>query len=228
MKLLKHGLCVLGIIGAFIFLIITEEGIRGINPFLNFGSLILIVFGSCLVMISTFTWSEIITSFRCVLSQNISNFPAEQIERAKQVFASLANSAVVFGCIVSVLGMVLMLNSITDIEMVPTRMALVLTSLFYGLFISEVIFVPLKHKLEKESISIVKSTIGDKGRVLLGMLFFFITLTCFFLIMYSLTGEAIGRHKTIEKITKDCPKLEIGMEIQKISAKNGDWYIIYK
>ncbi len=187
MKSLKYICCVLVVLLLFIAVIVMSEGVRGFNVFMNLESLILVIGGTLLVVLSTFSWSEIGTSLRCALSKKYNPTP-EQLERAKHFFSSLSNSVVALGCITSVFAMILMLNTIEDVREVPRRMALALTSLFYGLLLSEVIFVPLKRNVEKLDSGISKPDSQDRNRVLMGMSVFLILLTCFFTIMYSLSA----------------------------------------
>ena len=56
-----------------------------------------------------------------------------------------------FGIIGTVLGMILMLNSIDDVSAVPRRMALALAAAFYGLGSGYLIFLPMGGKLRRRS-----------------------------------------------------------------------------
>ncbi|MBI2362804.1 MAG: MotA/TolQ/ExbB proton channel family protein, partial [Elusimicrobia bacterium] len=56
-----------------------------------------------------------------------------------------------FGIIGTVLGMVLMLNSIDDVSAVPRRMALALSAAFYGLGSGYLLFLPMGGKLRRRS-----------------------------------------------------------------------------
>lgn len=58
----------------------------------------------------------------------------------------LRNRALMLGGITTLVGMILMLNSIDDVAAVPRRLALCLTGLFYGIILSEVMLAPLQSK----------------------------------------------------------------------------------
>lgn len=69
----------------------------------------------------------------------------------QEIFNALGTYAPAFGIIGTVLGMVLMLNSISDVEEVPRRMALALAAAFYGLGSGYLIFLPMAGKLKRKS-----------------------------------------------------------------------------
>jgi flagellar motor component MotA len=130
------------------------------------------------------SFSEIKTGFRCALSGSY-NATAKELAGAKQLFSGLCNSSITYGSIATVVMFILMLRNISDAAEVPRRAALALDSLFFGFFLSEVVFAPLKRNVEKLEVSgnIVSN---DRKRILLGMLVFFVFLTCLFVILYAL------------------------------------------
>ncbi len=69
----------------------------------------------------------------------------------QEIFWALGTYAPAFGIIGTVLGMILMLHSITDVEQVPARMAIALTSAFYGLGAGYLLFMPVAGKLRRRS-----------------------------------------------------------------------------
>ncbi|OIO09578.1 MAG: hypothetical protein AUJ52_06095 [Elusimicrobia bacterium CG1_02_63_36] len=68
-----------------------------------------------------------------------------------EVLHALGMYAPVFGIVGTVLGMILMLNSIEDVSAVPRRMALCLAAAFYGMGSGYLIFVPMAGKLKRRS-----------------------------------------------------------------------------
>jgi chemotaxis protein MotA len=78
-------------------------------------------------------------------------FIRERHKVGQEIFTALGTYAPAFGIIGTVLGMILMLNSITDVEEVPRRMALALASAFYGLGSGYLIFLPMSGKLRRRS-----------------------------------------------------------------------------
>src|SRR3989339_1491725 len=75
----------------------------------------------------------------------------ERHKVGQEIFTALGTYAPAFGIIGTVLGMILMLNSISDVEQVPRRMALALAAAFYGLGSGYLIFLPMSGKLRRKS-----------------------------------------------------------------------------
>lgn len=78
-------------------------------------------------------------------------FIRERHKVGREIFNSLGTYAPALGIIGTVLGMILMLNSIQDVEQVPRRMALALAAAFYGLSAGYLIFLPMAGKLRRRS-----------------------------------------------------------------------------
>ncbi|MBI5242352.1 MAG: MotA/TolQ/ExbB proton channel family protein [Elusimicrobia bacterium] len=78
-------------------------------------------------------------------------FIRERHKIGMEIFNSMGTYAPAFGIIGTVLGMVLMLNSISDVQAVPKRMALALAAAFYGLGSGYLIFLPMGGKLRRRS-----------------------------------------------------------------------------
>jgi len=69
----------------------------------------------------------------------------------QEIFTALGTYSPAFGIIGTVLGMILMLNSISDVEQVPRRMALALAAAFFGLGSGYLLFLPMSGKLHRKS-----------------------------------------------------------------------------
>lgn len=78
-------------------------------------------------------------------------FIKERHKVGQEIFIALGTYAPAFGIIGTVLGMILMLYSITDVDQVPRRMAVALTSAFYGLGAGYLFFLPISGKLRRRS-----------------------------------------------------------------------------
>lgn len=78
-------------------------------------------------------------------------FIRERHKTGQEIFAALGTYAPAFGIIGTVLGMILMLNSIDDVSAVPRRMALALAAAFYGLGFGYLVFLPMGGKLRRRS-----------------------------------------------------------------------------
>lgn len=78
-------------------------------------------------------------------------FIRERHKIGQEIFNSMGTYSPAFGIIGTVMGMVLMLNSIDDISAVPRRMALALAAAFYGLASGYLLFLPMGGKLRRRS-----------------------------------------------------------------------------
>ncbi|HAH08104.1 MAG TPA: motility protein A [Elusimicrobia bacterium] len=78
-------------------------------------------------------------------------FIRERHKIGQEIFNAMGTYAPAFGIIGTVLGMILMLNSIEDVSAVPRRMALALAAAFYGLGSGYLIFLPMGGKLRRRS-----------------------------------------------------------------------------
>lgn len=78
-------------------------------------------------------------------------FIKERHKVGQEIFIALGTYSPAFGIIGTVLGMILMLGSISDVEQVPARMAIALTSAFFGLGSGYLIFLPIAGKLRRRS-----------------------------------------------------------------------------
>ncbi|MEK7287953.1 MAG: MotA/TolQ/ExbB proton channel family protein [Elusimicrobiota bacterium] len=78
-------------------------------------------------------------------------FIRERHKVGREIFNALGTYGPAFGIIGTVLGMILMLNSISDVEQVPRRMALALAAAFYGLGSGYLLFLPMAGKLHRRS-----------------------------------------------------------------------------
>ena len=78
-------------------------------------------------------------------------FIEERHKVGAEIFNSLGTYSPAFGIIGTVLGMVLMLNSISNVEEVPSKMALCLAAAFFGLGSGYMFFLPMAGKLKRRS-----------------------------------------------------------------------------
>ncbi|MFA5138136.1 MAG: MotA/TolQ/ExbB proton channel family protein [Elusimicrobiota bacterium] len=78
-------------------------------------------------------------------------FIRERHKIGQEIFNAMGTYAPAFGIIGTVMGMVLMLNSIEDVKAVPRRMALALAAAFYGLASGYLLFLPMGGKLRRRS-----------------------------------------------------------------------------
>jgi chemotaxis protein MotA len=78
-------------------------------------------------------------------------FIRERHKVGQEIFNSLGTYSPAFGIIGTVLGMILMLNSISNVEEVPRRMALCLAAAFFGLGSGYMFFLPMGGKLRRRS-----------------------------------------------------------------------------
>jgi len=78
-------------------------------------------------------------------------FIRERHKVGQEIFNALGTYSPALGIIGTVLGMIMMLNSIEDVAAVPRRMALALAAAFYGLSAGYLLFLPMAGKLKRRS-----------------------------------------------------------------------------
>jgi chemotaxis protein MotA len=78
-------------------------------------------------------------------------FIRERHKVGQEVFNSLGTYSPAFGIIGTILGMILMMQSLDDVSAVPRRMALCLSAAFMGLGSGYLIFLPMAGKLRRRS-----------------------------------------------------------------------------
>ncbi|MBI3550294.1 MAG: MotA/TolQ/ExbB proton channel family protein [Elusimicrobia bacterium] len=78
-------------------------------------------------------------------------FIRERHKVGQEIFNAMGTYSPAFGIIGTVLGMILMLSTISDVAEVPRRMALALAAAFYGLGSGYLLFLPMGGKLRRRS-----------------------------------------------------------------------------
>jgi chemotaxis protein MotA len=78
-------------------------------------------------------------------------FLRERHKVGQEIFNSLGTYSPAFGIIGTILGMILMMNSLDDVAAVPRRMALCLSAAFIGLGSGYMLFLPMAGKLRRRS-----------------------------------------------------------------------------
>jgi len=78
-------------------------------------------------------------------------FIRERHKVGREIFNALGTYSPAFGIIGTVMGMILMLDSIDDVAQVPKRMALALSAAFFGLGSGYLLFLPMAGKLHRRS-----------------------------------------------------------------------------
>ncbi len=78
-------------------------------------------------------------------------FIRERHKVGQEIFNSLGTYSPAFGIIGTILGMILMMNTLDDVTQVPRRMALCLSAAFFGLASGYLIFLPMAGKLRRRS-----------------------------------------------------------------------------
>jgi chemotaxis protein MotA len=115
-----------------------ENDVRGLNDDFLKRALQLVIDGSDQEFIRNMLETEI-------------GFIRERHKVGRGIFNALGTYAPAFGIIGTVMGMILMLNTISDVEQVPRRMALALAAAFFGLGAGYLIFLPMAGKLHRRS-----------------------------------------------------------------------------
>ena len=188
MKLVKYLTFLLGLVSLIGFVVYYEAGLGGFYAFVNIPGIVLLVIGTTLATLMTFTVSEIFLSFKCALFNN-KKWSKEQLVCARQMFSGLCNTSVAFGCIGTIISLIMILRTIEDAAVVPKRLALALSTLFFGLFISEIVFAPLKRNVEKYYSVLGISESSNRIRILLVALCVFVLISALFAILYAMNAH---------------------------------------
>jgi chemotaxis protein MotA len=96
------------------------------------------------------------------LVQTLSYQRLTEIRGAEELFGSLARSAPAFGLIGTILGLVDMLRALKDFDKLGPGMALAVMSTFFGLLLSQVLYVPLAKIIERhgQDVSVTAELLG--------------------------------------------------------------------
>ena len=105
--------------------IFISEGPVGLRPFLNLEALAIVALGTAAMMGSAYPLRELFAP------------------RSAAAASYAAHCAMTMGLLGTLLGIILMMSSIEEVSMIPRRTALALTSLLFGLFLSEAVFSPM-------------------------------------------------------------------------------------
>lgn len=159
-------------LGLTAFGIFEAEGPTSFRPFLN-AEAFLFVFGGTIVAVwSAYSIHEIATL------------------ASPRMVSYAADASVGMGALGTLLGCILLLSSIDDVTAVPRRLSLALTSLFFGVLLSEVVLRPLAHRLGRayDGSSYEVSAPAAGRRLLMTVLGLGTVLVAFFAILYALTA----------------------------------------
>lgn len=145
------------------FCVLHSEGMGGVAVFVNLEAGLLVFGGAALL-----TW------VRCLAQPGMDR---------KALIRSARSSAVGMGLLTATLGIILLLSSVDDVTQIPRRLALALTGLFFGLFLSEVILAPYEPAGRSGGGDPEpKALLGSAGLGLAMLLF------TFFVLLYALTA----------------------------------------
>ena len=181
-------LAVWGGFGAIIAMTIFHgEGLGGFKPFLNVEALIIVFGGTAACLVAAFPAREVAETF-IGAARGIEPADASDAARRITLLRHGADSAVGMGGAATVLGLILMLSSIEDVSAVPRRMALSLTAVFYGLLLSEVVFMPSARRVRQEGITLTLPSPTGSRRFLIGLGTGGSALLGLFAMLYALTA----------------------------------------
>lgn len=173
-----------------ILAVFYSEGLPGFRPFLNLEAMLLVFFGTGACLQIAYPMREVAAAvFHVVLGSPAGD--QDEARRWSAILRHAADSAMGVGGVVTILGFILMLNTIDDVSAVPRRMALLLVSLFYGLLLSEAFFMPLARRVRGPDLRLSLPPAGGGGRrrFLVGLGAGGGTVTCFFVVLYTLSAS---------------------------------------
>ena len=146
--------------------IICSEGIRGLKPFFNIEAILLVVLGTLPCLWIAYPMQDIFQALKAAVSGKAA--AEADAQRYSALLRAAADTSLGLGALVSLFGMILMLSSIEDASAVPRRLALLLSAIFYGLCLSEIIFMPLSRRiLNSHQHAGTSDPVGHRGRSLL-------------------------------------------------------------
>ena len=124
--------------------IVISEGIGGLKSlFFEISWLIIVPLGILAVVGVRFRTVDLLRA----LWHSIRLPEPDQAAKDAEILNFAASAAISSGMMVSVIGVILILNDIHDYSGTPRRMALVLMGFFYGFFLSEFVLSPMSCKL---------------------------------------------------------------------------------
>ena len=128
------------------FSIIWSEGVAGFAPLANIEGVLLVGLGTLLCLWIAHPFRDI---FRSLWTAIVRGKAADsgEAEYFSSILRHAADVSVGMGAITALLGMIILLNAVEDVTAVPRRLAFLLASLFYGLILSECVFIPLSRRL---------------------------------------------------------------------------------
>lgn len=119
-------ICLLALVGTIIFI---SGGKWGFRAFLNLEAFVFVVTGTWLLV-----WAA---------------FPVHSWRTSEgTLYAS--HCATVMGILGTLLGLIMMLSNAVEFSELPRRTALALSAMFYGLFLSKAILLPMSHRIRVE------------------------------------------------------------------------------
>lgn len=120
-------ICLLALICTIIFI---SGGKWGFRAFLNLEAFVFVVLGTRLLV-----WAA---------------YPAQSWRTSEGILYA-SQCATVMGVLGTLLGLIMMLSDVLDISELPRRTAFSLNAIFYGLFLSKVILLPISHRIRGDS-----------------------------------------------------------------------------
>lgn len=174
----------LSIVAIFLF----AHGPRGLKPFISYGFYLLVPAGTLLIMWTTYPITDILWALRASLYAKPST--VQECTHAKNILLHGADCAMTIGIMVTTLGMISMLFSIEDVVSIPRIAAYSLSGLFFGIFLSGAILVPLARRFEFPLASGAPGSASSSGekRNFMGLFGLLLVLLCLQNIMYALSS----------------------------------------
>lgn len=160
------------LVSLLMLVIFMAEGPGGFRPFVNLEALAIVVLGTAAMMGSAYPLRELF------------------VPRSAAAADYAAHCAMTMGLLGTLLGMILLLSSVEDVSQVPRRFALALTSLLFGLLLSEAVFSPMAARRRRAGPE-AGGTRGEQpggGRISAGTIGLLCVLLCLFVVLYALAA----------------------------------------
>lgn len=179
----------MGLFFVFLFCILGM-GFDNVGSFIDFPSLQIVVVLSVAAMFFS-SDIEVITGIPSLLKNDTLFNKAEDYKPYIRMFDNGSRYAIAGGMVGTLIGLILMLGNMSDVESIGPNMAVALISLLYGIMLSELVYQPIRHQLIERAELIGGLSEEEKqrnvnpvlqyviGGVFLILLAFFVLLTTF-------------------------------------------------
>ncbi|MBI5624000.1 MAG: hypothetical protein HY924_09495 [Elusimicrobia bacterium] len=140
-----------GMLVFLVLVLVAQEGMLGLRPFINVEAIVLVVGINFLIVWISHPFRDILRAMWLGLCHG--QMSEAEAGRTRSVLEAAADAAVSAGVVATLLGTILVLSGVEELLQVPRRLALALTALFYGVLLSKCVLAPLARRLPVRPLS---------------------------------------------------------------------------